>query len=124
MNSIEKRVELLEDRLAPKGNRPFLLSDLSEEQAADLVKQYKRACQMFFAEFGENPPIDPAHALPIHEELRYWVQKSVNIFTAFLSALGRGGVHNEEMIERARAVPELVPWLEMAESCLRKRARA
>jgi hypothetical protein len=127
MRSLEARLkwveQKVEERLSPRKNRPFLLSDLSQEQAQALAGRYRRACEVFFSEFGGKPPVAPARALPIHEELRYWVQKSVNIFIAFISALGRGGIQNEEMIERARAVPELLPWVEMAESCIRKRAR-
>ena len=128
MRSLEARMKRVEDclekRLAPNKNRPFLLSDLSEEEAADLVRWHKSACQVFFTEFGGKPPIEPAHALPMEEELQYWVQKWIDSFIVLISALERGGVDNERIIERARALPELKPWVEWAERRFHKRAQA
>lgn len=118
---IEKRIAKIEERLAPNKNRPFLLSDLSAQDAAVHVERCKGACQVFLREFGGKPPAEPAEGLPIHEELRHWVQQSVNIFIAFLSALGHG---DERVLERAHAVPELVPWVEWAENCVNKRRRS
>jgi hypothetical protein len=119
INSIEKRIARIQERLAPK-NQPFLLSDLSAEEAAAHIERCKSACQIFFREFGGKPPVEPAHDLPIHEELEHWAQSSVDIFIAFLSALGHG---DEKTLERGRALPELLPWLELAETSVNERRR-
>jgi hypothetical protein len=121
--SIEKRIDRLEERLMPKTNRPFLFSDLSEEEAAAVVESHKNACQVFFLEFGGRPPVDPAQGLPIHEEARHWVKESVYVFRALIAALGEGGVLGDDVIERARTLPELVPLVEFAETCFRDRQK-
>ena len=121
INSIEKRIDKLEERLAPNKNRPFLLSDLSEEDAADLVRLHKSGCGVFFREFGGKCPVEPGHDLPIHKVLEYWAQRSVDILISFLSALARG---DKEMIENARSLPELKPWVEWTENCVNKRRRS
>jgi hypothetical protein len=122
--SIEKRIEKLEERLTPKGNRPFLFSDLSEEEAAAVVEFHKNACQVFFLEFGGKPPVEPAQGLPIHEEACHWARESVNVFIALTAALGGGGVLGDDVVERARTLPELVPLVELAETCFRKQQKS
>lgn len=122
-NMIERRIERIEEQLRPKQDNPFSFSDLSEEEATNMITLEKNACLAYHKEFGGDPIEEPEQSLTIQERARYWTGESASILTDFIVKLHQDRIAGKEReeIKRARLIPELLPLLELAENSISKR---
>ncbi|RJR47695.1 MAG: hypothetical protein C4576_09165 [Desulfobacteraceae bacterium] len=115
--NLKKRIECLEQRLIPKAKQ-FSIENLSADEAVEMIDFHRRACLAFQQEFGGDSIEEAEQSLSIQEKARHWFTNSSNIVVKLIMedhwARDIEG-EESEMLERARMVPELAPFVEMVD---------
>ncbi|MFH1624558.1 MAG: hypothetical protein ABID54_05305 [Pseudomonadota bacterium] len=126
-SQIEKRIENLEERLRPRQDKPLSFSDLSNQEAQDFVAFFRGTCHAYHGEFGGQPPAEPDQSLSIQDQLRIWVQQSVQIVKKFILEFHISrirGTDHSRLVERSRDIPELRVLVDLAEKPFLQRKQA